>query len=132
MQQTMRMCSEVDRGLIFVNLVDFDMLWGHRRNPESYAQGLQDFDHDLGELMDRLGDGDLLLITADHGCDPTFTAHTDHTREYVPALMWSPRFPAGGDLGTRTTFADLGATVAAALGVTWTGPGTSFLSGGEG
>ncbi len=116
-------------GLVFANLVDFDMRFGHRRNPSGYAHALEEFDRGLSRLMERVTADDLLLITADHGCDPTYTAHTDHTREFVPVIMWSPRFTAGGDLGTRETFADLGATVADALGVEWFGPGRSFLPG---
>jgi phosphopentomutase len=116
-------------GLVFANLIDFDMRFGHRRNPSGYTHSLEEFDRGLQRLMERMTADDLLLITADHGCDPTFTAHTDHTREYVPVIMWSPRFTAGGDLGTRETFADLGATVADALGAEWYGPGRSFLPG---
>jgi phosphopentomutase len=116
-------------GLVFANLIDFDMRFGHRRNPSGYAHSLEEFDHGLQRLMERMTADDLLLITADHGCDPTFTDHTDHTREYVPVIMWSQRFKAGGDLGARETFADLGATVADALGAEWYGPGRSFLPG---
>jgi len=131
-EQTRRLLGEVKKGLVFVNLVDFDMRYGHRRNARGYADALQEFDELLPGLMEELGEGDLLLLTADHGCDPTFDSHTDHTREYVPALMWSPAFGGGGGLGTRDTFADLGATVADALGVQWDGPGTSFLPGEQG
>ncbi len=127
MRQTAKLLTEVERGLIFVNLVDFDMRFGHRRNPQGYARALDEFDAALGPMMGKLGAKDLLLLTADHGCDPTFMAHTDHTREYVPLLAWSPAFGAGADLGTRDTFADLGATVAWALGVEWQGPGQSCL-----
>ena len=121
--------DERTTGLVFANLIDFDMRFGHRRNPSGYTHSLEEFDHGLQRLMERMTADDLLLITADHGCDPTFTAHTDHTREYVPVIMWSPRFKAGGDLGARETFADLGATVADALGAEWYGPGRSFLPG---
>jgi phosphopentomutase len=121
--------DEKNPGLVFANLVDFDMRFGHRRNPSGYTHALEEFDQGLSRLMERITSDDLLLITADHGCDPTYTVHTDHTREYVPVIMWSPRFNAGGDLGTRETFADLGATVADALGVDWYGPGRSFLPG---
>ena len=116
-------------GLVFANLIDFDMRFGHRRNASGYAHSLEEFDRGLLRLMERMTADDLLLITADHGCDPTFDAHTDHTREYVPVIMWSPRFASGGDLGVRETFADLGATVADALGAEWYGPGRSFLPG---
>ena len=121
--------DERTTGLVFANLIDFDMRFGHRRNPSGYTHSLEEFDQGLQRLMERMTADDLLLITADHGCDPTFTAHTDHTREYVPVIMWSPRFKAGGDLGARETFADLGATVADALGAEWYGPGRSFLPG---
>jgi phosphopentomutase len=116
-------------GLVFANLIDFDMRFGHRRNPSGYAHAMEEFDHGLIRLMERMTPDDLLLVTADHGCDPTYAVHTDHTREYVPVIMWSPRFASGGDLGTRETFADLGATAADALGVEWYGPGRSFLPG---
>jgi phosphopentomutase len=102
-------------GLIFANLVDFDMLYGHRRDPAGYARALEALDTRVPELLDRLGPDDLLLITADHGNDPTFPG-SDHTREYVPILAWRQ----GGravDLGTRTTLADCGASAAAWLGV---------------
>jgi phosphopentomutase len=121
--------DEKTPGLVFANLIDFDMCFGHRRNPSGYAHALEEFDRGLGRLMERMTPDDLLLITADHGCDPTYTLHTDHTREYVPVIMWSPRFIAGGDLGVRDTFADLGVTVAAALGAEWSGPGRGFLPG---
>lgn len=119
--------NEVKKGLIFINLVDFDMLYGHRRNPEGYAKALEAFDLALGPILSQTAERDLILITADHGCDPTYTAHTDHTREYIPLLIWSAAFVSGQDLGTRETFADLGATLAAALGVEWDGPGLSCL-----
>jgi len=122
-----KLLGEVKKGFIFINLVDFDMLYGHRRNPEGYAKALEAFDLALGPILEQTGKKDLVLITADHGCDPTFAAHTDHTREYIPLLIWSAAFSSGRDLGTRETFADLGATVAAALGVEWDGPGQSCL-----
>ena len=93
--------------LIFTNLVDFDMLYGHRNDPEGYAKALEYFDTRLPEILDALGKNDILFITADHGCDPT-VRHTDHTREYVPVLVYGVK---PKDLGTRETFADLGATV---------------------
>jgi phosphopentomutase len=128
LEQTRRLIASEPRGLIFVNLVDFDMNFGHRRNPQGYADALVEFDAALPGLRAGLRDEDLLLITADHGCDPTFAGHTDHTREYVPLLAWSPVGRAGVDLGTRDTFADMAATVAAHLGADWQGPGESFLS----
>ena len=127
MERTTALLAELERGFVFTNLVDFDMRFGHRRNPQGYARALQQLDADLPPLLDKMQERDLLLICADHGCDPTFTAHTDHTREYVPLLLWSPRWSHGAGLGIRSTFADLGATVAAALGTAWPGPGRSFL-----
>lgn len=112
-------------GLIFANLVDFDMLYGHRRNVEGYAQALVEFDAALPGLMAKLGPGDVLVVTADHGNDPTHTG-TDHTREYVPVLLCGKPVRAGADVGTRATLADLGATVADLLGVPYAGWGTSF------
>lgn len=97
-------------GLCFINLVDFDMLYGHRRDVDGYAKALSDFDRKLPEIMDRLRDEDILMITADHGCDPAYSATTDHTREYVPFLMYGKQLHAV-NLGTRDTFADIAATV---------------------
>lgn len=114
-----------ERCLIFANLVDFDMLWGHRNDPQNYARGLEEFDLRLPELLDSLKATDLLLITADHGCDPT-TAGTDHSREYVPLLAAGAQLKPA-DLGTRDTFADLGKTVADYFGVEYETLGTSFL-----
>jgi len=131
LQKTAALLGEIENGFIFVNLVDFDMRYGHRRDPQGYAQALEEMDRELGEIKNLMCPGDLLLITADHGCDPTFTAHTDHTREYVPLIMWWPGLKAGASLGVRRTFADLGATVAQALGVKWAGPGEGFLPQGR-
>ncbi|RIA75976.1 phosphopentomutase [Anaeroplasma bactoclasticum] len=97
-------------GLVFSNLVDFDALYGHRRDPKGYHDAIEEFDSDLKTLMDLLNDDDLLMVTADHGNDPTWTG-TDHTREYVPILVWSKSLK-GGSLGTRKSFADIGATIA--------------------
>jgi phosphopentomutase len=102
-------------GLLFTNLVDYDMLYGHRNDVRGYAAALTDFDEFLPQLVKRLREGDLLLLTADHGCDPT-TPGTDHTREYVPLLAAGPRVKGGVGLGTRSTFADVGATAAEWLG----------------
>jgi len=101
----------VESGLIFANLIDYDMLFGHRCDVAGFAQALEEFDQWLEIFMPQLNDDDLLLITADHGCDPT-TAGTDHSREYVPLLAWSPRQVAGKTLGTRQSFSDVAATLA--------------------
>ena len=97
-------------GLVFSNLVDFDALYGHRRDPKGYHDAIEEFDRDLKTLMDLLNDDDLLMVTADHGNDPTWSG-TDHTREYVPILVWGKKLK-GGNLGTRQSFADIGATIA--------------------
>ena len=112
-------------GLCFVNLVDFDMVYGHRRNPEGYAEALSAFDAWLGDFLPKLGQEDVVLITADHGCDPCYQATTDHTREYVPLLVLGKAVKPGS-LGTRSTFADIAATVTELLGVSYETPGTSF------
>lgn len=117
MKQTIEMAGRDFCGLCFTNLVDFDALWGHRRNVQGYAQELERFDQALGTLMEALGKEDLLMITADHGNDPTFRG-TDHTREQTPLLCWSPSLETGGDLGTADTFAVIGATIADNFGVT--------------
>jgi phosphopentomutase len=113
-------------GLVFVNLVDFDTLYGHRNDVEGYARNLEQFDERLGELLTALQDSDLLIITADHGNDPT-TPSTDHSREYVPILLAGAGVRAGVDIGSRRTFADLGQTLAANFGVGPLASGTSFL-----
>ncbi|GBF11553.1 phosphopentomutase [Tepidibacillus sp. HK-1] len=113
-------------GLIFTNLVDFDMLYGHRRDPIGYGKAIEEFDQRLPELIDALQDDDLLIITADHGNDPTHTG-TDHTREYVPLLVYSKLLKGGINLGIRKTFADVGATVADNFGVQLPEHGISFL-----
>jgi phosphopentomutase len=115
--QTERVLREMKRGLCFTNLVDFDMLYGHRRNPEGYARALEEVDAFLPRLMEALGDG-VMFITADHGCDPTAQWSTDHTREYVPLLVWHKGIEAGKDLGVRSTFADVGQTIAHIFGTT--------------
>lgn len=115
------------RGLVFANLVDFDTVYGHRNDPEGYARNLERFDARLARLIPRLKPDDLLVVTADHGNDPT-TPSTDHSRERVPILVTGPRVRAGVDLGTRTTFADLGQTLAEVFGVPPLDHGASFLS----
>jgi len=118
---------ERDQGLIFINLVDFDMLYGHRKDVEGFAKSLEEFDHSLGQLLLLLNPLDLLLITADHGCDPDPRwATTDHSREYVPILAFSPGGIPGVSLGTRETLADIGQTVAENFGAAIP-HGTSFL-----
>ena len=112
-------------GLCFVNLVDFDMQFGHRRDAQGYARALNAFDAWLGQFLPGLQEEDVVLITADHGCDPGYTASTDHTREYVPILVLGKAIHPV-DLGTRKTFADIAATVAELLGVTLETPGKSF------
>ena len=104
-------------GLCFTNLVDTDSVYGHRNDPEGFAGALEAFDERLAEMTELLRPGDLMIITADHGCDPCFTQSTDHSREYVPILAWTPGKTDGTDLGTRSTFADIGATCAEWLGL---------------
>ncbi|XBX05326.1 phosphopentomutase [Enterocloster clostridioformis] len=116
MEQTIQYAKTDFNGLCFVNLVDFDALWGHRRNPEGYGRELERFDEKLGELLPLLGEDDLLILTADHGNDPTYTG-TDHTREQVPFIAYSPSMEGGKDLGGADTFAVIGATVADNFGV---------------
>ncbi|MGE5553180.1 MAG: phosphopentomutase [Betaproteobacteria bacterium] len=117
---------EHGEGLLFTNLVDYDMVYGHRNDVLGYAEALGAFDDFLPELLGAMREGDLLLITADHGCDPT-TPGTDHTREYVPLLAVGPRVKGGVDLGTRSTFADAGATVAEWLNSPALPVGKSFV-----
>jgi phosphopentomutase len=117
---------ELDRGLIFANLVDFDTQYGHRNDVAGYAANLERFDARLAALLPQLRSDDLLVITADHGNDPT-TPSTDHAREYVPLLVTGRRVRAGVDLGTRRTFADLGQTLAELFGVGRLSHGESFL-----
>ena len=126
MAKTLAAIAESPEGLIFVNLVDFDMLYGHRNDVEGYGRALEEFDAWLPRFTAALAPGDLALFTADHGCDPT-TPGTDHTREYVPLLVYGPRARSGGNLGTRATLSDIGQTVAANFG-TRIDRGTSFLT----
>ena len=113
------------RGLCFVNLVDFDMVYGHRRDAVGYAKALSEFDAWLGGFLKELTAEDVVMITADHGCDPCYTATTDHTREYVPLVVLGPGVKPV-NLGTRNTFADIAATVTELLGVPYETPGVSF------
>lgn len=116
MQQTVEICKEDFHGLCFVNLVDFDALWGHRRNPEGYGHEIEKFDKGLGNLMNEMREDDLLILTADHGNDPTYTG-TDHTREYVPFLAYSKKMKETGAIEDQDTFAVIGASVAENFGV---------------
>ena len=126
MDVLMKEMSEIKKGLVFINLVDFDMLYGHRRNPEGYASTLEQFDKMFGEFMDMMKPDDVLMITADHGCDPTFKG-TDHTREFVPILVYSEGISAE-NLGVRSTFSDIGVSALYHLGIKNTGfPGKSFI-----
>ena len=124
---TIQQLKSDSNGLIFTNLVDFDSVYGHRRDYKGYADALMAFDARLPEIVAALKDDDILIITADHGCDPTFKG-TDHTREYVPILIYGHNIKAGINLGTRETFADIGQTILDYLGVSGDIQGTSFLS----
>jgi len=124
LRRTEALLDRVDHGLLFVNLNDFDSLYGHRNDPVGYARALEEMDRALPPILGRLRTGELAVLTADHGCDPT-TPSTDHSREYVPLLVHAPG-RGGGSLGTRDSFADLGATVAEFFGLT-PQVGTSFL-----
>ena len=127
LDHAMDYAKEDFHGLCFVNLVDFDMLYGHRRDIDGYARALTEFDRWLPSFLEQLGDEDLVMITADHGCDPAYLATTDHTREYVPLLVLGKAVKPV-NLGTRKTFADIAATVTALLGVPFETPGISFAS----
>ena len=128
MQKLSAAVRDRNRGLIFCNLVDFDMLYGHRKDVAGFAKSLEEFDSLLADFLTLLGPTDLLITTADHGCDPDLRwKTTDHSREYVPILAYSPRISAGADLGIRDTLADMGQTVAANFGAALP-HGTSFLN----
>ena len=126
MEHTLHYAAQDFEGLCFVNLVDFDMLYGHRNDVDGYAAALTEFDGQLRELLPMLKEDDLLFITADHGCDPS-TPSTDHSREHVPLLAYGAKIKAAYNLGTRSTYADLAATVAEYFGVKANIAGTSFL-----
>lgn len=127
MQHTVDYAERDFHGLCFVNLVDFDMQFGHRRDVDGYANALTEFDGWLAQFLPTLGEDDLLMITADHGCDPAYLATTDHTREYVPLLILGPKVRPV-NLGTRHSFADIAATVTDLLGVEYETPGKSFAA----
>lgn len=124
--QTLKAMKDYDRGLIFTNLVDFDTLYGHRNDVAGYARNLEALDERLPEILGALRQEDVFVLTADHGCDPSDVS-TDHTRENVPLLVRGPRVRPGRDLGTRPTFADLGATLAENFGLAPLAAGSSFL-----
>jgi phosphopentomutase len=126
MDQLERQLADLDRGLIFANLVDFDTQYGHRNDVDGFARNLEQFDRRLSTIVPRLREDDVLMVTADHGNDPT-TPGTDHSREYAPLLVAGKRVRSGVDLGTRGTFADLGQTLAEVFGVGPLAHGTSFL-----
>ena len=125
MEHTVNYAAQDFEGLCFVNLVDFDMVFGHRRDIEGYAKALTEFDAWLGEFLPTLGQEDLVMITGDHGCDPGYSATTDHTREYVPLLILGKAVKPV-NLGTRNSFADIAATVTELLHVDYNTPGESF------
>ena len=127
MEHAMRYADTDFEGLCFVNLVDFDMNFGHRRDAVGYSNALNEFDAWLPGFMEKLGDDDIVMITADHGCDPCYAATTDHTREYVPLLILGKQIKPV-NLGTRDSFADIAATVAELLDVQLDTPGTSFAA----
>lgn len=125
-ERTLEYLERDFEGLCFVNLVDYDMLYGHRNDIDGYARALTYFDEQLPEMLRRLREDDVLMITADHGCDPGYTVSTDHSREHTPFLMYGEKV-APGNLGTRETFADIGATVLACFGIEPEFAGTSML-----
>ena len=127
MVRTIDLAGADFEGLCYVNLVDTDMIYGHRRDIPGYTKALNTADKQLGELMEKMKHDDILIVTADHGCDPGFKG-TDHTREDIPCLIWGPSLKKGVDLGSRDTFADMAATIAEYFGIEYRGDGTSFLS----
>lgn len=126
MQQVEKLATQGDFDFLWCTLVDFDIVYGHRNNPQGFAEALAEFDSWLGNFITRLREGDFLVITADHGNDPT-TPSTDHSREYVPLLIWTPALEEGKSLGVRETFADVAVTIADWLKVKWECPGESCL-----
>ena len=125
--KTLEYMDTVKEGLIFTNLVDFDMLYGHRNDPEGYGKALEDFDNRLQEIYGKMGEEDILIITADHGCDPT-TSSTDHSREHIPVLVYGKNIKQGVNIGTRETFADIGKTILDFFNVENELVGKSFLN----
>ncbi len=118
--------TDREHQLIFANCVDFDQWWGHRNDEVNFAKSLEAFDRQLGDVLPQLTEDDILVITADHGCDPTIKTSTDHSREYVPVLMYGERIAKGVNVGTRPSFADLASTLGELLEVKANFPGKSF------
>jgi phosphopentomutase len=127
MQYTLEALNKDFNGLCFTNLVDFDMLYGHRQDIDGYAKAFAEFDAWVPRFIDKMSSDDVLIITADHGCDPGYKG-TDHTREDVPCLIYGKNLAKGIDLGTRQTFADQAATIADFFGLSYRGDGESFLA----
>ena len=127
MVRTIDLADADFEGRCYVNLVDTDMIYGHRRDIAGYTKALNTADRQFSELMAKMGPDDILMVTADHGCDPGYKG-TDHTREDIPCLIWGPSLKKGVDIGTRDTFADMAATIAEYFGIEYRGDGTSFLS----
>lgn len=125
--KTLEYMKKKEDGLIFTNLVEFDSTWGHRRDYKGYGKGLEDFDMRLEEILSAMKSDDLLIINADHGCDPTFKG-TDHTREYIPLLMYGQNIKSGVDIGTGSSFADIGQTIADIFGIGKLDIGSSILN----
>ena len=126
MNQLLQVMDQPFEGLAFLNLVDFDALYGHRRDPLGYAKCLEAFDRQLGDVLTKMKEDDLPIISADHGNDP-IASGSDHTREYIPVIMYSPSMVAGGELPIGKTFANIGATVAENFGVKAPLIGESYL-----
>lgn len=124
--KTILALDELENGLVFTNLVDYDMLYGHRNDPIGYAKALLEFDERVPEIIAKLKENDILIITADHGCDPT-TLSTDHSREHIPILVYGSKVKRGYDIGTRESFSDIGQTIAQYFGVKPLRNGLSFL-----
>ena len=125
--KTIEYMNTIEKGLIFTNLVDFDMIYGHRNDAQGYANALMEFDARLSEIVENLKENDILMITADHGCDPT-TPSTDHSREYIPLVVYGDKIEKGINLGTRNSFADISATIMEYLNVDGEVKGESFLT----